>query len=89
MSYRVFWTPHAEQRLEEILQGSSAQDQLAAAARDMDQYLSVDPTGFGESRYDNVRVGFSWPLGVQYEVIEDVRTVIVYDLWRIDVRKSE
>jgi plasmid stabilization system protein ParE len=87
MSYRVFWSPHAEQRLEEILQDTARQAQHAAAARYIDQYLSADPIGFGESRYDTVRVGFVRPLGVQYEVLEDVRTVIVYDVWRIDVRK--
>ena len=41
---------------------------------------------FGESRYDAVRVGFVLPLGVQFEVFDDVRTVIVYDVWRIDVK---
>lgn len=55
-----------------------------AAAKEIDQHLSADPTGFGESRYDTVRVGFVRPLGLQFEVIEDVRTVIVYDIWRID-----
>ena len=89
MSFRVFWSPHAEQRLEEILQDASAQAQLAAAARQIDQYLIADPTGFGESRYDTVRIGFVRPLGVQYEALEDVRTVIVYDVWRIDVRKRD
>jgi hypothetical protein len=89
MSYRVFWSPHAEQRLELILQDFSARTQIAAAARDIDLFLSSDPLGFGESRYDTVRVGFARPLGVQYEVLEDVRTVIVYDVWRIDIRKRE
>lgn len=55
-----------------------------AAARQIDRHLSADPTGFGESRYDTVRVGFVRPLGLPFEVIEDVRTVIVYDIWRID-----
>ena len=36
MSYRVFWSPHAEQRLEEILQDPTSQAQIAAAARDID-----------------------------------------------------
>ena len=89
MSDRVFWSPHAEQRLELILQDLSARTQIAAAARDIDLFLSSDPLGFGESRYDTVRVGFARPLGVQYEVLEDVRTVIVYDVWRIDIRKRE
>jgi hypothetical protein len=87
MSYRVFWSPHADQRLEEILYDRTSQAQNAAAARDIDLILSSDPAGFGESRYDTVRIGFVRPLGVQYEVLEDVRTVIVYDVWRIDIGK--
>lgn len=89
MIYRVFWSPHAEERLEEILQDAPARALNAAAARDIDQHLAADPLGFGESRYDTVRVGFIRPLGIQYDVLEDVRTVIVYDVWRIDIRKSE
>ena len=88
MSYHVFWSTHAELRLEEILQDPQAQAQIAAAARDVDQYLRIDPMGFGESRYGTVRVGFAWPIGIQYEVFEDIITVIVYDVWRIDIRKS-
>jgi hypothetical protein len=89
MSYRVFWSPHAEQRLEEILQDATAQAQYAAAARSIDRILAADPIGFGESRFDTVRIGFVLPLGIQYEILEDVRTVIVYDVWQIDVRKRE
>jgi hypothetical protein len=89
MSYRVFWTPHAEQRLEELLNNLSTRDRIAHAARDIDKYLTVDALSFGESRYDTVRIGFVWPLGAQFEVLEDVITVIVYDVWRIDIRKSQ
>jgi hypothetical protein len=89
VSHRVFWSPHAEQRLAEILLEPTSQKQCADAARNIDLYLSSDPIGFGESRYDTVRIGFVRPLGIQYELLEDVRTVIVYDVWRIDVRRSK
>jgi hypothetical protein len=89
MRHRVFWSPHAEQRLEEILQDPTSQSPCASAARNIDVFLSSNPIEFGESRYDTVRIGFVRPLGVQYEVLEDVRTVIVYDVWRIDVRKLD
>jgi hypothetical protein len=84
MTFRVFWSPHAEQRLESLLGDASDVASLAAAARQLDHYLAADPKAFGESRYDTVRVGFVRPLGVQYEVIDDVQAVIVYDVWRID-----
>jgi hypothetical protein len=50
----------------------------------IDRHLIADPNGFGESRYDTVRVGFAYPLGVQFEVMDDVHTAVVYDVWRID-----
>jgi hypothetical protein len=83
MTYRVFWSPHAEQRLEQILQNASDTGAIAAAARQIDRHLVVHPLTFGESRFDTVRVGFVLPLGVQFEVLDDVRTVIVYDVWQI------
>ncbi|MCE9554406.1 MAG: hypothetical protein K8T91_13645 [Planctomycetes bacterium] len=84
MTFRVLWSPHAEQRLEQMLQDLPERDLLAATVREIDQNLFADPTGFGESRYDTVRIGFVHPLGIQFEVMDDVRTVIVYDVWRFD-----
>lgn len=84
MTYRVLWSPYAEQRLEQMLQDSPDRESLAATVREIDQHLFTDPTGFGESRYDTVRIGFVYPLGIQFEVMDDLRTVIVYDVWRFD-----
>jgi hypothetical protein len=81
MTYRVFWAPNAERQIETILKNRLFQDALAQAARDIDRNLLSDPLGFGESRYDQVRVGFSRPLGVEYEVFIDERTVIVHGVW--------
>jgi hypothetical protein len=83
MTWRVFWSPHAEQRLEKLLKETPDPALLTAAAKQIDHYLVADPKSFGESRYDAVRVGFVLPLGVQFECLDDVRTVIVYDVWRI------
>jgi hypothetical protein len=78
MNYRVFWSPRSEERLEMFVAVSSSERSiLAAAAREIDKNLLSQPNAFGESRYDNVRIGFVHPLCIQFEVIEDVRTVIV------------
>jgi hypothetical protein len=69
--------------LETILAGQANRTDLAAKARDIDGHLMTDPLEFGESRYENVRMGFVLPLGVEYEVFEDIRTVIVHGVWRI------
>jgi hypothetical protein len=84
MKYRVLWSPHAEARLEQMIREASAPAALAGAAREVDQLLLASPTAFGESRYETVRVGFVYPIGIQFEVMDDVRTVVVYDIWRID-----
>jgi hypothetical protein len=86
MSYRVFWSPHAEDQLEQLLLGSSEQPRLARAARTIDQHLAKEPLAFGESRFDTVRIAIERPLAIHYEVLEDVKTVIVYDVWRIDLK---
>ncbi len=87
MTWRVFWAPYAEQRLEALLQSAADAEQLAAAARRIDRHLVASPKTFGESRFDTVRVGFQPPLAVQFETLDDVRTVIVHDVWRIDRRR--
>ena len=81
MKYRVFWTPAAEQRLERILSSAADAPRLAAIVKAIDRLLVEDPQGFGESRYDTVRVAFLLPIGIQFEIHEDVRTVIVFDVW--------
>lgn len=86
MTFRVFWSPHAEQSLEHILLDDKESELLVAAARTMDRQLAANPLTFGESRFETVRVGFVRPLGIQFEVLDDVQTVIVYDVWRIDRR---
>jgi hypothetical protein len=84
MSYRVFWAPNAEAKLEHFIDAGPDPTSLAAAARQMDRHLVNEPASFGESRYDTIRIGFAYPLGVQFEVMDDVQTVIVHDVWRID-----
>jgi len=84
MPYRVLWAPLAEDKLEQLLQAASDAAILAAAAREIDRHLLSAPESFGESRYDTIRIGFVYPLGIHFEIMDDVRTVIVHDVWRID-----
>jgi mRNA-degrading endonuclease RelE of RelBE toxin-antitoxin system len=86
MSYRVFWSPQAEEQIERLASAASEPSRVATAARLIDSQLAKDPIEFGESRYDAVRVAFKRPLGIQYEVLEDVKTVVVYSVWRIDMK---
>jgi hypothetical protein len=70
--------------LEHFLSIPADKGTIAATAMEIDQHLMSDPKGFGESRGEAVRIGFIRPLGVLFEVLDDVRTVVVYDVWRID-----
>lgn len=88
MQHRVLWTPYAEHRLEALIAAAADRSRLAAAAREIDNKLMKSATRFGESRYESMRVGFVRPLGVQFEVMTDVRTVIVHDVWRVDRKKG-
>ena len=84
MTYRVFWTPDAERWLKDILRNSVVPKIIVTAAREIDQTLALTPLAFGESRFENVRIGFQRPLGIHFELLEDVRSVIVFDVWRTD-----
>jgi hypothetical protein len=85
MNYRVFWAPKADEQLDAILHAAVDRKQIAAASRAIDIWLATDPTDLGESRVDNVRVAFNHPLGLEFEVLEGVKTVIVYEVWRTDL----
>jgi hypothetical protein len=84
MKYRVFWAPTADEQLDAILRVASDGATIAAAARAINKSLSTDPLKLGESRLGNVRITFEKPLAVEYEVLVDVATVIVYETWRTD-----
>jgi hypothetical protein len=84
MKYRVLWAPNADEQLDTILRVSTDRSVIAAAARIINAWLTSDPLNLGESRLENVRIAFKHPLGVEFEVLDDVKTVIVYEVWRTD-----
>jgi hypothetical protein len=88
MQYRGLRSPYAEERLERLLQESSDPfaSAIALAAREIDALLLSSPITFGESRYDNLRIGFVGPLGVDFEVMDDLLTIVVHDVWWIRQR---
>jgi hypothetical protein len=84
MKYRVFWDPYAERQLKQILLASANNSQLIAAVRSIDTQLVLNPSDLGESRFDEFRIAFVRPLAVLFEVLQDVRTVIVCEVWRVE-----
>ena len=88
MKYRIFWSPHAESKLSALLGSTTGAETVVDIVRQINAALASDPIGFGESRYDTVRIGYIKPLGVQYDVLVDVTTLIVDDIWRTDLRRQ-
>lgn len=83
MPYRVFWSPDAERRYTSLLSMTSqaAADSLVKAARGIDKQLHLNPYDLGESRQEGIRIGFLEPLATEFEVLEDVKTVVVFNDW--------
>ena len=86
MRYSVAWAPEAESDLEAIVAAAALRSVILEAAQKIDGRLISDPYVFGESRFDRTRMGFVLPLGVEYEVFDDLRHVIVYGVWRVGRR---
>ena len=84
MKHRVLWDPHSELQLVRILAEHRDQTRVLAAVHAIDSQLLNAPLEFGESRPESLRIGFERPLAVLYEVLDDVRTVIVYEVWLIE-----
>ncbi len=87
MKYRVLYIPEAEQSLEQIINGESrAKYLLRDTIRTINEKLVSKPYDFGESRDDDNHIGFDSPFAINYQILADVRTVIVVGIWRTDQR---
>lgn len=87
MKYRILWIPDAEESFQQILDGERRSKYLLGdSVRTINTKLVTDPYEFGESRQDGVYIGFDGPLAVNYQIMDDVRTVVVFHIWRIEHR---
>jgi hypothetical protein len=84
MSYTVVWNPDAERELAEAWLNAPDQALVTRTAHGIEQVLAREPLTYGESRKSSVsRVAFESPLGIDFEVIEDDKRVIVTSVWLI------
>jgi hypothetical protein len=84
MKYLVSWTPRAEERLASAWLAAPDQKAVTDAAHVLDQHLANDPLRFGESRMSSInRVAWEAPLGIEFDVIEDDKKVLVLTVWLI------
>lgn len=80
--YFVEWLPAAEQILADLWNNSSDRATIAAAADALDNSLVRNPANLGESRGGNMRIAFSKPLGILFNIDEAGRHVRVLGIWR-------
>ena len=81
MRFTVLWTPDAEKDLADIWIEAPDRRAISTAANAIDASLAERPESFGESRDQNVRVAFMWPLGIEFEVLSEDRIVYVLSVW--------
>lgn len=77
MKYTVIWTPNAERELTALWLRSRLRYLITQAAGRVDKSLARDPKTLGESRDANRRIAFVSPLVVEFEVVDERRTVFV------------
>ncbi len=81
MRFTVLWTPSAERQLAQFWLDADDRGVLRDAADRLDTALAEQADSLGESRSDNVRIAFAPPLAIEFEVLEEDRTVHVLGVW--------
>lgn len=76
--YQLAWAAAAEQQLATAWVGAADRSAVAAAAHWLEHRLARVPLQLGQPRASSVqRVAYRAPLGIEFEVIEDDKRVIV------------
>jgi plasmid stabilization system protein ParE len=79
--FTVRWKRTALDRLTELWLDAEDRNAINEAVSQIDEALSRNPSGAGESRTDTIRVMFEAPLGVFFEVNHDSQDVYVLRVW--------
>ncbi|QDU23164.1 hypothetical protein [Urbifossiella limnaea] len=84
MSYAVVWAPTAERQLAAVWTAAADRAAVTAASAWLDKRLASDPLRFGRPIDSSVhRSGSFDGLGVEFEVIEDDKRVIVHGVFTV------
>lgn len=81
--YTVVWQPAALSSLAEFWTDTDKRLTVTDAANRIDKTQKENPLEAGESRSDNRRVAFEFPLGVVFHVSEADRLVSVLRLFHL------
>lgn len=84
MTYRVEWTTEAENDLATLWNAATDRAAITTASAWLDRHLVSDPLRFGEPWVSSVhRIAVRDPIGIEFEVIEDDKLVIVHGVFAI------
>jgi hypothetical protein len=84
MNYHVEWTEEAENDLAALWNAATDQAALTAASNWLDRHLASDPLHFGGPWVSSVhRIAVRDPIGIEFEVIEDDKRVIVHGVFAV------
>ncbi len=77
MTFRVTWDPEAEAELQRIYDNAIDKEGVANAATRIGSELTAVPLEAGESRDEDTRILFKFPLIVWYRIDERMREVAI------------
>ena len=83
MKFTVTWSRTAEETLTELWLGSRVASQITAASDRLDRDLTAHPLAIGESRTDDLRIAFHYPIAITFAVDQIDRKVLIVDVWLI------
>jgi hypothetical protein len=83
--YSVVWGELFEQQLAAVWLAAKDRKSVSRAATFLETQLERRPLSVGESRSSSIeRIVFEAPLGIEYQVIEDDKKVIVQGVWLVE-----
>jgi len=84
MNYEVVWDANSEDELASAWLAFPDRNAVVRAADWLDRHLAADPLHLGTARSSSInRVAFRTPLGIEFEVVEDDKKVIVRGVWTV------
>jgi hypothetical protein len=85
MNYSVEWAPRAEHLLAAVWLAARNRNAITISAAWLDAILANTPLRFGSPIDSSIhRVGLHGALGIEFEVIEDDKRVIVHGVFATD-----
>ncbi len=82
MKFTVLWSPDAENDLATLWLNADNRAEISAAADAIDAILRDDAHFLGEYRSGRVRILYSPPLAIHFEVLEDDCIARVLTVWQ-------